>query len=163
MLSFSQRFVFVVLLTLSAAVDSFTATTNTPAPSIPLTDEQVRQIQLQNEDLARERHDKDSWDALFVSVKERPTPVQYIIPEKRSSPLATAATRQQLASDFPPGCFLRVGPNGAPPTEGFLDGDGLVHCVTFPPDLNKQQKGTFSATYIETEGRKKGKCCYQCR
>jgi carotenoid cleavage dioxygenase-like enzyme len=63
-----------------------------------------------------------------------------------------------MPADFPPGCWLRLGPNSFQWTEGFLDGDGMVHCVTFPPtskatnsDLDGQSQ--YTSTYVETIGR----------
>jgi len=44
-----------------------------------------------------------------------------------------------------------LGANGAREFEGFLDGDGMIHCVTFPPNGTG---GTYSNTYVDTQGRK---------
>jgi carotenoid cleavage dioxygenase len=84
------------------------------------------------------RHDNEIFNALFISVPERPDPVPY---------MALA----DLPLDFPPGCLLRMGPMGATESEGFLDGDGMIHCMTFPANGGD---GTYSSTYVETKGRK---------
>ena len=95
-------------------------------------------LQDESEREARAKHDNDIFNALFVSVPERPEPVPY-------------KAHGRLPSDFPPGALLRLGPNGAREFEGFLDGDGMIHCVTFPPNGTG---GTYSNTYVDTQGRK---------
>ena len=53
---------------------------------------------------------------------------------------------------LPPGALLSIGSNGATTDEGFLDGDGMVHCVIIPEDREKDHV-TYSSTYLETKGR----------
>lgn len=84
------------------------------------------------------KHDNEAWNALFLNVPEKPNPLR--LPEGSTS----------LPRDFPPGCLLRIGPNGAPVDEGWMDGDGFINCITFPPN---GKRGTFSSTYVETRGR----------
>lgn len=119
---------FLSSSTLTAPKAPRSTTTNKKAEDKRLHDESERQ--------ARARHDNDIFNALFVSVLERPDPVPY-------------KAQGNLPSDFPPGCLLRLGPNGALESEGFLDGDGMIHCMTFPPS----GEGTYSATYVDTKGR----------
>ena len=88
----------------------------------------------------RKKHDNDAFNALFVSCKER------------KDPIPITETQGKLPADFPPGCLMRLGPNGADPTDGFFDGDGMVQCITFPPS-DSEYKPSFSATYVETKGR----------
>lgn len=97
-----------------------------------------KQLQEETEQKARARHDNNIFNALFVSVSEKPDPLPY-------------KAHGELPSDFPPGVLLRLGPNGAEEDEGFLDGDGMIHSITFPPSGSE---GTYSATYVETKGRK---------
>ena len=139
-----------VLLLLSSKVDqvqsfslpllSTTATRTVPSETTKkqLTREEIREIQDQAEERARQNHDNDAFNALFVSCPERPEP----------APIAE--TEGTIPTDFPPGSLLRLGPNGADSSDGFFDGDGMVQCITFPPD---QQQSTFSATYLDTKGR----------
>ena len=101
--------------------------------------DKVQRIQKEKEMEARSRHKNDVLNALLVSVPERPEPT--LIHDVGSRP-----------KDFPPGAFLRLGPNGATKEEGFLDGDGLLHCVTIPPHPDAPL--IYSSAYIETEGRK---------
>jgi carotenoid cleavage dioxygenase-like enzyme len=104
-------------------------------------------IQAQVEAVLRQNHDNESWNALFVSCPERPDPTPIL------------HTEGILPSDFPPGAYLRLGPNGADASEGFFDGDGMIHCITFPPRTAQEDStiastySTYSATYIETKGR----------
>lgn len=121
----------------------FTATT-TAAPKI-LDKATVRSIQVEKERLLRSEHDNDVFNALFVNVPERATPV--LLPKAASAPNYDGF----LPTNFPPGCLLRLGPNGATATEGFMDGDGFLNCITFPPN---GERGTFSSTYVSTRGRK---------
>lgn len=81
-----------------------------------------------------------------MKAPERPTPVRY------------TKTQGELPSDFPPGAYLRIGPNGAAPLDGYFDGDGMIHCITFPPPNNQwddddDEGGTFSCSYVQTLGR----------
>ena len=56
-------------------------------------------------------------------------------------------------ADLPRGAVLKNGPNPRPQyaTEqgGWLDGDGMVHCVVLPPD---DSEPTYSRTWVQTEG-----------
>lgn len=71
---------------------------------------------------------------------------------EQTTPLHYTKTRGELPADFPPGAYLRIGPNGAAHSDGYFDGDGMVHCITFPP--NRDEYGTFSCSYVDTLGRK---------
>lgn len=102
----------------------------------------VRAVQVEKERKLRSVHNNRIFNALFINVPERPAPV----------PLSVSAT-EALPSLFPPGCLLRLGPNGAPANEGFMDGDGFVYCITFPPK-DFAASGTFSSTYVDTRGRR---------
>ena len=104
-----------------------------------LTEKDILQIQQEKEREARNAHNNEVFNALFVSVSERKEPVA--IHDISNRP-----------KDFPAGALLRLGPNGASKIDGFLDGDGLLHCVTFPP--NPDAPLTYSSAYIETVGRK---------
>lgn len=119
---------------------SFAATGAAPSETTKksLSKEEVRKIQDEAEEKIKQNHDNDAWNALFVSCPERATPAPIV------------ETEGSIPSDFPPGSLLRLGPNGADATEGFFDGDGMVQCITFPPD---SQQSTFSATYVDTKGR----------
>ena len=99
----------------------------------------VLKLQKEKEREARNAHNNDAFNALFVSVPERKTPFLMNHISKRPN-------------DFPPGALLRLGPNGASIDDGFLDGDGLLHCIIIPPDPDAPL--TYSSTYIETVGRK---------
>ena len=148
-MAFHSRFLVLVLaLGAPSVIASFqipflSSSTLTSAPKAPPTTDTAqkkmkdKQLQEESERQARARHDNDIFNALFVSVPERPDPVPY-------------EAHKSLPADFPPGCLLRLGPNGAGREEGFLDGDGMIHCVTFPPT---GQEGTYSATYVDTKGR----------
>jgi carotenoid cleavage dioxygenase len=80
----------------------------------------------------------------FKNIPERPEPI----------PISQNAQTASLPKDFPPGAFLRIGPNGADSTEGWMDGDGMVHCVAFPKTTTTSTTCTYSCTYVETRGRK---------
>lgn len=126
---------------LQGAVHGFSTTISRQQTRVPKSTEEIRLIQHEIEQQAREKHNEEAWNALFVSVPERSVP----------SPCETPM--KPLPNDFPPGCLLRLGPNGGPTSDGFLDGDGMVQCITFPPN-DSDKKHMFSSTYIETEGRK---------
>ena len=108
--------------------------------------EEIQKIQAETEQLLKARHDNEAWNALFVSCPERPEP----------TPITEI--EGEIPADFPPGCLLRLGPNGAVATDGFFDGDGMIQSISFPPRSKNQNIGVdsqsmFSATYIETKGR----------
>ena len=118
--------------------------------------EELKQQQEQLEDQARKAHRLDPFNALFVEVPECPTPQVCTVPPV-DNPYHDFPLSATLPIDFPAGAFLRMGPNGAAPDEGFLDGDGFLNCVIFPP---RQAKGdvqdsavSFTATYVDTLGR----------
>jgi carotenoid cleavage dioxygenase-like enzyme len=114
------------------------------------TTEEIRAIHLEKETAARASHNNDVFNALFVSVPERPQPTPCRVPRDLKDLYPDCLT--ELPFDFPPGCLLRIGPNGGAPDDGFLDGDGMVQCVTLPPN-----DGTpaFTATYVHTKGRQR--------
>lgn len=149
MASFSRFLLLALALGAPSAIGAFqipllSSSTVTSAPKAPPSTTtknkkaEDKLLQEESEREARARHDNEIFNALFVSVPERPEPVPY-------------KAKAKLPSDFPPGCLLRLGPNGALESEGFLDGDGMIHCMTFPPN---GEGGTYSATYVDTKGRK---------
>lgn len=128
--------------------ESTSAETRTEKPNYSsYTPAQILLAQEEAEEYARTIHDsyrQFAMNALFVNIPERPEP----IPCAMSSKSPTSS----LPSDLPRGCLLRIGPNGASKKDGFLDGDGIVHCITLPP-INSDHKITYSATYVDTKGR----------
>lgn len=129
--------------------DSATKTSNKPISSYSRSE--VAQAQADAERHARSIHDTSrnhAMNALFVNVPEQPTPTPCTI--------AAESVTQNLPKDLPPGCILRIGPNGATPEMGFLDGDGMVHCITIPTPCDESNNGEimYSATYVDTKGRK---------
>ena len=140
----SRRFLLVafalgapeLIVSFQIPILSTTITSSTKSQVLETTNDKY--FQEASERIARMRHNNEVFNALFVSVPERPDPTPY-------------EALADLPQDFPPGCLLRMGPMGATELEGFLDGDGMIHCITFP--LNGRG-GTYSSTYVETEGRK---------
>ena len=108
-----------------------------PTPSMDDPKKQQRTPQDIAEDKARSRHNNDVFNALFVPADECLQPV----------PLLNAPPRP---SDVAPGCLLRMGPNGASASDAFLDGDGMIHSITFPPNGQTPQ---YSCRYVDTAGR----------
>uniref|UniRef100_A0A7S1B8L9 Carotenoid oxygenase n=1 Tax=Corethron hystrix TaxID=216773 RepID=A0A7S1B8L9_9STRA len=106
----------------------------------------VKEAQLRAEEAARNVHsgpNNAAMNALFVNVPDFPEP---------SSCTVVAGA---IPDDLPPGCLMRTGPNGGSENDGFLDGDGMVHCITFPPkEIRSNERGVaHSSTYVETQGR----------
>jgi len=131
-----------------------------PATTTATTATLETEIQQQTQKRLRSKHDNEAWNALFVSCPERPVP----------TPIIVETMIGKIPIDFPPGCLLRLGPNGAASTDGFFDGDGMIQSITFPPSLNlnsnnnnnnnnsnhhqhHHQQQMFATTYIETKGR----------
>lgn len=88
--------------------------------------------------------------------------------EAEVPPTAARVVRGELPADLPPGFLLRVGPNPAPEdhartrgTTGFLDHDGMVHCVTFAPaDGGVGARGArpppaYARRWVRTDGRRR--------
>ena len=102
--------------------------------------------QAKAEATARAKFNNFAMNALFVNIDERPEP----------SPCAISpdSPTSSLPADLPPGCLLRIGPNGASTEEGFLDGDGMINCITLPPRDASSSSIMYSATYVDTKGRK---------
>ena len=125
--------------TIVTTTTTTTTTTNKPRPDATT----VRQIQQAQDSKLRQSHDQVAFNRLFCGVRERPNPI----------PLGDAD--HALPLDFPPGALLRLGPNmeGDTSAEGFLDGDGMVTCVTFPPPSSPSSSSTASWTYVDTRGR----------
>ena len=63
----------------------------------------------------------------------------------------------KLPADLPRGAVLKNGPNPQPEyaTEqgGWLDGDGMIHCVCLPPDEVGEPK--YSRSWVRTSGFEK--------
>lgn len=132
---------------LSSTVES-TAERTEPKPKgyASYTSAEIASAQAVAEEKARCTFDAFACNALFVNVDERPDPVPCAVSPDSPNP--------SLPADFPAGCLLRIGPNGASTDEGFLDGDGLVHCITLPPS-GASEEITYSSTYVDTNGRKR--------
>ena len=132
---------------LIASCSSFVALhpTKGPCPA-PLTysKEEITDAQSRAEAAGRAAHDNFAMNALFVNVQERPEPMPCTI--------SLDSRMQNLPPDLPRGCLLKIGPNGASSKDGWMDGDGLVHAITLPPDGCGEIM--YSATYVDTNGRK---------
>lgn len=126
----------------SAIVDAFSATL-TSGPREILSPTEILERQSDAEATARSIHDNYALNALFVNIDEQP--------KSQPCTISSDSRTSELPEDLPPGCILRIGPNGASKEEGFLDGDGLIHCVTLPPNGKDIM---YSATYVQTKGRK---------
>lgn len=113
-------------------------------PQYPLDPAKIRSLQAESDEILRSKHDNEAFNALFLNVPEYPDPV----------PLPLGTSEKPLPSNFPPGCLLRLGPNGAEPTDGFMDGDGFINCITFPPPKDTNFRPSFSSTYVDNLGRK---------
>jgi len=122
---------------------SSTTTYSSPADSPA----RVAEAQAIAETTGRKAHDNFAMNALFASVEERPDPTPCAI--------SSASPTSSLPRDLPRGCLLKIGPNGATPQDGWMDGDGLVHAITLPP-MNEQgdEDIMYSATYVDTKGRR---------
>ena len=120
----------------------------------------IEQTQQELEVKARQAHRLGPFNALFVEVPELPAPHSCTVPPT-DNPYHNFLLSATLPKDFPPGAFLRMGPNGAAPDEGYFDGDGFINCVIFPPQSdqvrdNQETHDTsfpFTATYVDTLGR----------
>lgn len=120
--------------------NAFSAQTPLQTQSSPIGS--IKQSQADAESKARSIHDNYSMNALFVNVEEKKQPTPFFL-------------HGELPKDLPPGCLLRIGPNGASTEEGFLDGDGMVHCITLPPSSSfSHDSMMYTATYVQTKGRK---------
>ena len=106
---------------------------------------------------ARSIHNNDVMNALFVDVPERPDPIPCKI--RNHSEKKDGYSSSLLPLDLPRGCLLRIGPNSPDTSMGFLDGDGMVHCITLPPtsssdnDDDDDHSILYSSTYVQTKGR----------
>lgn len=73
------------------------------------------------------------------------------------APSAAGLIAGELPADLPRGAVLKNGPN--PPPEyvtkqgGWLDGDGMIHCVVLPP--NEGGPAMYSRTWVRTSGFEK--------
>ena len=121
-------------------------------PYTQYSDEELKQALIKTEqDIRQSDHDDFTMNALFVNIPERPEPESCVV----EGPKDSSSVEAQLPSDFPPGCFLRTGPNGGTTEDGFLDGDGMIHCITLPPGdtSNEGHLPMYSCTYVDTRGR----------
>lgn len=128
------------------AASTLDSAASTSSPLQWLNKEEIAAAQRRAEEQARSNHDAYAMNALFVNVVERPCPTACSVAPESSSAV--------LPADLPRGALLRIGPNGATPDMGFLDGDGMVHCITVPPDGEDGCEIMYSATYVDTNGRK---------
>ena len=57
-------------------------------------------------------------------------------------------------ADFPGGALLRIGPNPRPGSNcpGFLDADGMLTAIVFPPPDERADKCYFSTAWLRTAG-----------
>ena len=113
--------------------------------------EELNESLINTEKEIRQReNDGFTMNALFVNIPERPNPTECVVEGQAVN------GETQLPSDFPPGCLLRIGPNGGTAEDGFLDGDGMIHCITLPPNTSIDNEGyspMYSCTYVDTRGR----------
>lgn len=132
---------------ITSDIDNEVVYTPPKRPDYPLySAAEITQAQNEAENRARNAFDMYAMNALFVNIEERAKPLPCSI--SSDSPSLT------LPSDLSPGCLLRIGPNGANKKEGFLDGDGMVHAITLPPPGEERRDIMYSATYVDTNGRK---------
>ena len=118
--------------------------------------EKIQSLQKEATNQARQNHDSYAMNALFVNIDEKTIPIPCTI--------NTSSSYSSLPNDLPPGCLLRIGPNGGSKEDGFLDGDGMIHTITIPPspqqqkqeehsNENSQHMIMYSCTYVQTNGR----------
>jgi hypothetical protein len=74
------------------------------------------------------------------------------------APVSIAGS-ESLPSDLPRGALLRIGPNPRPDDScsAFLDGDGMVHAIIFPPP-EERAKGSpllYSRARVRTAGHRR--------
>ena len=73
-------------------------------------------------------------------------------------PTAARIISGALPADMPAGAVMKNGPNAQPrfATEqgGWLDGDGMIHCVVLPPPGTAAEPA-YSRTWVKTDGFKK--------
>ena len=88
-----------------------------------------------------EYHDNDVMNALF-----EPSATEQVVPISIDGAVS-------LPPDLPPGALLRLGPNPQPGHEcpSFLDGDGMVHAITVPPQQGSHRP-MYSRTYVRARG-----------
>lgn len=79
--------------------------------------------------------------------------------ELASQPCLPDGIVNPLPWDLPAGALLRLGPNPQPghACPSFLDGDGMVHAITWPPQSSDAKSGssgspTYSRAYVRTRG-----------
>mmetsp|Transcript_13422 Transcript_13422/g.20401 ORF Transcript_13422/g.20401 Transcript_13422/m.20401 type:complete len:590 (+) Transcript_13422:283-2052(+) len=130
---------FLVLTNSSCHAFSATAPPSINALISSSVKDHVREAQKRAEQAARDVHDNGVMNALFVNIEECP------------EPLKCKVASGKLPSDMPRGAFLRIGPNGGGVEGGWLDGDGMVHAIVIGDD----DTITHSATYVDTQGRKR--------
>ena len=138
-----------------ATVLAFSAVAPLKSPKVtestrtPLSDAEAKLRREEQERIGKANHNNFVFNALFEPVEERPEPAPCSIPGDIEA-LYGSRCKSELPTDFPNGALMRIGPNSFELGEGFLDGDGMIHCITFPP---AGQIPMYSATYVQTEGR----------
>ncbi|GKY90763.1 hypothetical protein MPSEU_000049200 [Mayamaea pseudoterrestris] len=131
--------IILALSTSHAWLPPFLSTVTSRPPSETESPAPPQSPQELAEEQARARHNNEAFNALFAHADEhlQPTPLTFTAP---------------LPADLAPGCLLRMGPNGAPPEDAFLDGDGMIHSISFPPASSGLQP-QYSCAYVNTAGR----------
>ena len=119
--------------------------------SLPISVEQAKDMQKQCEKKAKERHNNHAFNCLFEPVEEHPVPISCSAPSDVTT-LYGPQCQTRIPFDFPSGALLRIGPNSMVTGDAFLDGDGMIHCITFEPEGDRP---LYTSTYLETEGRKR--------
>ena len=134
-----SRTIPCVLVVVSSRCDAYVFTTPESSTSAAraLSEARVRDA------FESSKYNLHAMNELFRNVDERPIPVS-----------CSTASKSLLPSDLPPGCLLRIGPNGGSADEGFLDGDGIVHAITLPPRNSDDYEIAYSSTYVNTRGRR---------
>jgi carotenoid cleavage dioxygenase-like enzyme len=75
--------------------------------------------------------------------------------ETESEPKEASLLSGKLPADLPRGAIVKIGPNArfSSNADGWLDGDGLVHCCVLPPDNAGPPR--HSRAYVQTQAFRK--------